>query len=409
MICRKRKKTASKIFQRDNKECILYSSVHALDKEIWRPLAGLNHFLYPEYLQALESSALAGFSFRYAILFEKKNPVAAYCFQLADLSSKDAGSIINMHQYGYVLQAIASGINDLLLRGKKYAGNFLITCGNMLVTGQHGIGCKPEHLRMAVESLPEIIDSLTQEIEKSKGRVVAVLVKDFGKEESEAASLLKKHGFHPLRIDPNMKLTLRPEWKTFDDYRQSLSAKYRLRVNNTMELTNGLMIKEFGIEEIEKHAQEIESLYNQVVSKAPVLIVRANASFFIAMKKKLKEHYRFRAIFKNRELIAFTTGYYYHVLDAHFIGIEYRLCKEIPIYQFILYDFIACAISQRKPELNYGRTAVEIKSTVGAFPVEMVAYLKINSPVLHHVAGAVLPFFRNDKYVIRNPFRQLKD
>lgn len=405
--CKGEHKAGLKTVAKGKTEWIIYGSIQQADKKLWNSLTGQKHFLQTDYLQAIEESQLAGFTYRYVLLFENKNPIAGLYFQLADLSSKDAGSIVNMHQYGKVMQAIASGINDLLMRGKKYAGNFLLVCGNMLVTGDHGIACKHEKNSNVFDCLPDIIDSLTEEIEKSNGRVVAALIKDFYETEMQAASSLENSGFNPLHIDPNMKVSIRKEWKTFEDYLQSLSAKYRLRANNTIELCHGVEIKELNIEEIKKHAGEIENLYLQVAGKAPVLIVRANAGFFIAMKKRLKEHYCFRAFFKNRKMVAFTSGYYYEVLEAHFIGMDYQLHKEHQLYQFILYDFIECAIRHRKKELIYGRTAIEIKSTVGAVPYELLAFLKINSAILHRVVGAVLPFFRNDKYIIRNPFKDL--
>ncbi len=408
-ICKSGKRGSGKSVSKGKNEWIIFHSIQQTDKKIWNDLSRTKHFLQTDYLQALEESNLAGFAYRYVLVYANKKPEAALYFQLADLSSKDAGSIVNMHQYGKVMQAIASGINDLLLSGKKYTGNYLLTCGNMLVTGDHGIGCAAENFQKTILLLPSVIESISDEIEKSKGRVVAVLVKDFYEPEIKIASALENSGFNPLRIDPNMKVSIRKEWKTFDDYLQSLSAKYRLRANNTKELCQGVEIKELNIEETKKYSGEIEDLYLQVAGKAPVLIVRANAGFFIAMKKLLKEHYNIRAFFKNGKMVAFTSGYYYEVLEAHFIGMDYHLHKEHQLYQFILYDFIDCAIRHRKKELIYGRTAIEIKSTVGAAPFELMAYLKINSAILHRVVGAVLPFFRNDKYIIRNPFKDLKE
>jgi predicted N-acyltransferase len=406
--CGNSKKSGIRTIKEGKDNWKIVSSIQQTDKKIWNALAGHKQFLHTEYLQALEESSIAGFTYRYALRFENRKPVAALYFQLADLSSKDAGSIVNMDQYGKIMQAIASGINDLLLSGKKYTGNHLLVCGNMLVTGDHGIACKAEHLHETMQQLPGLLYRMQKDIENENGRVVAALIKDFYEPEMLAASLLQKAGFHPLQIDPNMKIAIHKEWKTFDDYLQALSAKYRLRANNTRTLCKGLVAKELSAEEIIQHAAVIESLYLQVVGKAPVLIVRAHAGFFVTMKKRLKEHYVFRAFYQNGTMIAFTTGYYFESLEAHFIGMDYQLSKEHQLYQYILYDFIECAIRHRKKELNYGRTAIEIKSTVGAAPHELIAYLKINSAILHRVVGAVLPFFKNGKYIIRQPFKELK-
>lgn len=63
-------------------------------------------------------------------------------------------------------------------------------------------------------------------------------------------------------------------------------------------------------------------------------------------------------------------------LDAHFIGIDYSKNKEYAIYPRILNDYVRLGIKLKTKQINLGRTASEIKSTLGAKPKELTCYCK---------------------------------
>ena len=63
-------------------------------------------------------------------------------------------------------------------------------------------------------------------------------------------------------------------------------------------------------------------------------------------------------------------------LDAHFIGIDYNNNKEFAIYPRILNDYVRLGLSTSAKRINLGRTASEIKSTLGAEPETLTCYFK---------------------------------
>jgi hypothetical protein len=63
-------------------------------------------------------------------------------------------------------------------------------------------------------------------------------------------------------------------------------------------------------------------------------------------------------------------------LDAHFIGIDYSKNKTYAIYPRILNDYVRLGISTNSSQINLGRTASEIKSTLGAQPKPLTCYCK---------------------------------
>ena len=87
-------------------------------------------------------------------------------------------------------------------------------------------------------------------------------------------------------------------------------------------------------------------------------------------------------------------------LDAHFIGLDYRLNKALAIYPRILNDYIRLGIEKKVEQINLGRTASEIKTTIGAIPLELSCYIKHKNKFVN---AMIRPFFK--KIQIKN-FKQ---
>ena len=73
----------------------------------------------------------------------------------------------------------------------------------------------------------------------------------------------------------------------------------------------------------------------------------------------------------------------------------------------MLFDLIREGIDKRVTKVDLSRTAVEIKSTVGAIPHDMYLYLKHNNKLLNRAVETVLGFVKPEEdYIIRSPFRE---
>jgi hypothetical protein len=105
-------------------------------------------------------------------------------------------------------------------------------------------------------------------------------------------------------------------------------------------------------------------------------------------------------------MIAFTSGFksgpHY---EAHFIGIDYHYNKSHSLYQNILYDFIREAIKNKSGQLTFGRTAMEIKSTVGAVAYPLYSYLKFSNGFLNSLIKPFIPSETNTGWIPRSPFK----
>ena len=79
-------------------------------------------------------------------------------------------------------------------------------------------------------------------------------------------------------------------------------------------------------------------------------------------------------------------------LDAHFIGIDYKVNKQLAIYPRILNDYVRLGIKHQVNQINFGRTASEIKTTIGASPQPLICYIRHKRSWVNKL---ISPFFKN--------------
>lgn len=96
-----------------------------------------------------------------------------------------------------------------------------------------------------------------------------------------------------------------------------------------------------------------------------------------------------------------------NMLHVHYIGLDYTINKEQKLYNRMLLDFVKFAIENKKNKIHFGRTATEIKSTIGAQAFPLNAYLKMHNPMLNISLPYFLSRIKPAEYTLRNPFREL--
>ena len=128
------------------------------------------------------------------------------------------------------------------------------------------------------------------------------------------------------------------------------------------------------------------------------------------MKNTLNYHFKFIAYYYNTKLVGFRTTYILkEAIEAHFIGLDYEVNKEVEIYQNILYDYIKEAITQNAKQLYLGRTASEIKSTVGAKAYELKCYIRHRNPLSNRIIKPFVDYLQPTEWIPRNPFKEEKE
>ena len=138
-----------------------------------------------------------------------------------------------------------------------------------------------------------------------------------------------------------------------------------------------LCVRTITIEEIMARRSELQNLLNNVLSRRRFLLIEESIDFYLQCAQKLGAHFHFRVYEQQTKIVGFATAIEQNdTLIAHRVGIDYANNASHKLYQNILYDYIDQAITLRKKRLSFGRTALEIKSAVGARPQSLNIFIK---------------------------------
>ena len=92
-------------------------------------------------------------------------------------------------------------------------------------------------------------------------------------------------------------------------------------------------------------------------------------------------------------------------LDAHFIGLDYNLNKTHAIYPRILNDYVRLGIEKKVSQINLGRTASEIKTTIGAMPLELSCYIKHKNKLINALIRPLFKRIQIKNFKQHSPFK----
>jgi len=362
-----------------------------------------NVFLSRPYLSAMETAAPVGVEFRYAGIYRGGVPKGFFYFQIIPVFEKNTTRLIQPEPYHSLVKGILKLSSGISGSSKKV---YVIIQGNACLSGPWFWQAADDNLTCPPVDLEQLHHSLKMEVGK-KGKVLATVIKDLTSDYDAVSAFVKNQRFLQLPMQPLMQMSIRPEWKSMDDYVNSLSAKYRKRFLQAQSKLAGCEIRAFSLEEMVREKPAIDRLYEQVKEKSPVQLFRTDVTYLIALKKNLGDTISVKGIFHEGRLVAFLSGIrsggHY---EAHHIGIDYNLNRTHSLYLNILFGYIQLAIESGSSLLSFGRTAMEMKTTVGAVPVYQDTFLKFNHRILNSL---VRPFIAKEPvqdWTPRDPFKR---
>jgi predicted N-acyltransferase len=279
-------------------------------------------------------------------------------------------------------------------------GNFkALVLGNLLLTGENGYWTTLPAMRFEPLFLQTL--KLMEQLAKQLG-IGAMMVKDFFQRDL----VVEAAGYHPLSFQPAMVLELPPEWKSFDDYIEAMSSKYRVRTRRAYKKGQSIDFKSLAIQEIELRNAELYELYLQVLDNADFNALTAHPDYFLQLKRHLKEDFDLVGCFIQQQLVGFFTTIRNHEeLECHFIGLEASSNREHQVYLNMLYRMVEKGIQLGVHQISMARTALEIKSSVGAVAHQQFSYLRHRLPVLNHILPYVVRFMEpQEQWIPRHPF-----
>lgn len=381
----------------------LYDSIDDVE-ENWSMVASTHDlFFSADFLRCIEQYPASGIKPYYGLVKEKNVSVGIIYFQSKYVRLKD-----NLRKPGSEPKNTLDKITEPFRHAVVGTLNFqTIICGNLLLTGKYGFYFKDSVLRDEQFYLViKATEKLSAYLKKQDIKPGLVLIKDFFTDDTPASGEYHQ-GFTKFTVQPKMLLDLNPEWKTFDDYLDDMKSKYRVRARKARQKAADITKVIFNEEDIAKNRDTINALYKNISDQADFNAFVLHEKYFENLKATLGKNMTFTTYWRNNKMVAFFTSIKnFDILDAHFLGYDPAENVECQLYLNMLFDLINEGLEKKVARIDLSRTAVEIKSTVGAVPHDMYLYLKHTNTFLNKSVETVLSFVKPDAdYVIRSPFR----
>lgn len=374
----------------------IYNSTEQLPSN-WDSIAVTSVFLSKNYLKVLEQSSPENMICHYIGIFKKEKLVSIALCQFLDLNK--------LESFGERDKCIKTTVRNLVF--KNFASQVLVV-GNNMLTGQNAYALLNEIEEKTVIAL---LHEATKELKKqykSKGITIHITTyKDFSKTQIENFETCEFKNDYQFSTQPNMIFYINENWKIEQDYIDSLSKKYRDQYKRARKKAVGIEKRKLHLEEIILLEDAIYDLYFHVAKNAPFNTFFLPKNHFRVFKEIFKDQFLFYGYFLNEELIGFNTliknG---KTMDTYFLGYNDTIQREKMLYLNMLYDMIAYSIKKDFDEIVFARTALEIKSSVGAKPVKMYGIISHNNSIVNSYMSKIFKYLEPETiWQERNPFK----
>lgn len=370
-------------------------TISYLNPEHWDSIARERTvFLSRAYLGALDTHSPVNTDQRYAIVYQEHRPIAIIACQIAEIGGE---------------QLVAQGDTASASTKQKIFGQLrerVLVCGNLISSGLHGVAfandVDPE---LGWRAVAEVLYRIRRG-EKLRGSIDFVLIKDLKGERFEQSEVLRRYSYRSIQSDPDMVLELEKPCKTFDDYLALLTSKYRSKIK---KLGKNLDKAGFRVETLDDLAPveaQLHKLYLEVEARAPIRLATIPLGYFTAMREALGERFVCSVIRNDAAIVGFVTT----VIDGpeavgYYVGVNYEVNAEHPIYLRLLQLVIADGVAAGCRKISFGRTALEPKANLGAKPVDAHLWMRHRVPALNFFVRKLFPVIPYDEAPERNPLK----
>lgn len=364
----------------------------------WDTIATSNIFLSKAYLGIAEKSAPTNMQSHFIGIFKGNDLVGIALSQFINLSDLNSFGERDSHLKTIVRNFVFKNLSSKVL-----------VIGNNMLTGQNGY-CFNDKIS-TVEGLLILKKAAIalRQLFLAKGlKTHLTIFKDFSEKEIINATRANFKTYYKFSTQPNMIFNISEDLKTFDNYINCLNKKYRDQYKRARKKAEGISKRKLSLEEITKYDSRIHELYMNVAKNAPFNTFFLPDNHFITFKESLKDKFLFYGYFIEDELIGFNTliknG---NDIDTYFLGYDDQYQREKMLYLNMLYDMIAYSINKGYQKIIFARTALEIKSSVGAKPQEMFGLMQHSNYFINLLVSKTFRFFEPKiEWQQRNPFKE---
>jgi hypothetical protein len=364
-------------------------------------------FLDLNYLSLIESSRNTRLKTRYVIFYQHQQPCAVAYFQLIDFEAGVFGELIKQEVEQVQSKRMLLFEKYLDAKDKEDVLMRLLTCGNNLISGEYGYKKHPSlNETVFYQLLCTIIKTISSE-DHLRGRLSAVLLKDFLKPLPFFEDP-KNYKGKAFTVEPNMTIELPEGLIKLEDYVKAFSKKYRNRAKAILKNREHIEFRDLNEQQLKALRTELNGLYQNTFSKAKFKLLMLPENYFEEVKRIFNNQFQVKGLFVNNELKAFMSAFILEgeSIEAHYIGLDYEANDVYELYQNMLYEFISLGIAYQCKQINLGRTAAEIKSTVGAKAQDLICYVQAQNPVSKLIVDPFIDFLKPKSWIPRNPFKE---
>jgi hypothetical protein len=376
----------------------IFSSITQLPNT-WDEVAHENAFLQTPYLKVLENAAPTNMQCFYIGIFKKSELIGLALAQYLDLNK--------LESFGERDKCIKTFIRNFIF--KNFASHVLLL-GNNMITGQNCYAFKKAiDYKTISELLIECATEIKNYFKKQNITIHIVSFKDFYQECALAFNEFGFKSIYEFNTQPNMVLELQNHWKNNEDYVLSFSKKYRDQYKRAHKKIEGIETRELSLEEIICKEERIYELYHYVAKNAPFNTFFLDKHHFSTFKKQCGKRFVLCGYFLNEKLVGFHTlllnG---SVLETYFLGYDEHVQKEKMLYLNMLYNMTKFGIENQFKKIIFGRTALEIKSSIGAKPVVMSGFIYHTNTWINKMLPKIFPNLEPTLvWQQRHPFKEI--
>ena len=264
---------------------------------------------------------------------------------------------------------------------------------------------------LAAGEQAQLLAAVAEALCRRDRRLSAVVIKDICTADSPVCAGLRQQAYYALPVDPVMELALDPTWKDLDDYLAAVTSKYRVRYRRARAKLAGLRRAELPLDVLDRCAERMYDLYQETRTGADYNAASLSRDYFMNLARRQVQATGRTGItgyWDGETLVGFTTLIHNGpVAHAHYLGMQNSYKQSHHLYHNMLFDLLGAAIERRAAVLDYGRTALEIKSSLGAVPVDYCCLIRARNPLLNRLIPVFTPaVYSPNNWQPRSPFKQ---
>lgn len=369
----------------------IYNSIEEVGEEEWDRYVHKRFFLSYNYLRTLEL-ACTQLSYRYVIVYDQDRFVGIFYFQIIPFYGE------SLRQYLPSTNGLFHRFYNLTLAKVK---TNLLVLGNIIFTCENGV-LLTENYNQVAESL--VYEVTNRTVKSMSHHPLGTMISENIKSVSNKLFCPKQ--YHVFQVEDRMELNLK-SFKNFENYTYALQSKYRVRLNKVLELNKRTEVIALTKDNFLDYRTEIESLFLNVLNRSKFKLTTISVDYFYQFLLNL-DRFRMKGYLYDNKLIGFVSYFQLDtIIEVHYAGIDYEYNQSHRIYNYMLIDMVRTTLDSGLSRTCFGRTAQELKSTLGALPFSTLSSLKINNNFLNIFTPLFLSRMLPETWTLRTPFKTI--